>query len=110
MKKIIIVGYNDFTKEVIKKIKTKKNIKIILDDLTDDTSFEGIAIDKISNINKYINKYINNNDIYVIDDMPYFDEIYHKLYNNNINKINVIVKEDIDEIDENILNMFINII
>ena len=30
MKKIIIVGYNDFTKEVIKKIKTKKNIKIIL--------------------------------------------------------------------------------
>ena len=50
MKKIIIVGYNDFSKEVIKKIKTKKNIKIILDDLTDDTSFEGIAIDKISNI------------------------------------------------------------
>lgn len=99
MKEIIIVGYNNFTKEVIKKIKAKKNIKIILDDLTDDTSFDGIAIDKISNINKYK----NNSDIYVIDDMPYFDEIYHKLYNNNINKINVIVKEDIDEVDENIL-------
>ena len=51
MKEIIIVGYNNFTKEVIKKIKAKKNIKIILDDLTDDTSFDGIAIDKISNIN-----------------------------------------------------------
>ena len=55
MKEIIIVGYNNFTKEVIKKIKAKKNIKIILDDLTDDTSFDGIAIDKISNINKYKN-------------------------------------------------------
>lgn len=100
MKDIIIVGYNSFSKEVIDKIKEQKNIKIILDDLTSDTSYSSITIDRISNINKYI----DNSDIYVIDDMPYFDEIYHKLYKNNVGEINVIVKEDIDDIDENILS------
>lgn len=100
MKEIIIVCYNNFSKEVISKIKLKRNIKVILDDLTYDTSYEGIKIDKIINVNKYI----KNCDIYIIDDMPYFDEVYLKLYNEKVNEINVIVKEEIDKIDGNILN------
>lgn len=98
MKYNIIVGYNDFSKKIVDKI---NNVKVILDDLTEDVDYMGIKIDNISNINSYLDESF---EIYVIDDMPYFDEIYYKLYEQNINKINVIIKENVDVIDENILN------
>ena len=97
MKNIIVICYNDFSKEVINKL---DNVKVILDDLTKEEKYNDITIDRISNINKYI----ENSEVYVIDDMPYFDEVYHKLYYQGINKINVIIKEEIDSIDNNILN------
>ena len=98
MKDIIVIGLNDFSKDVIKNL---NNVKVILDDLTTEKEFNNINIDNISNINKYIKD--NNYEIYVIDDMPYFDEIYYKLYIQDINKVNVITKESIDKIDNNIL-------
>ncbi len=100
MKKIIVVGYNDFSKEVLSVL---NNVKVILDDLTKDESFNNINIDRISNINKYI----DDSDVYVIDDMPYFDELYHKLYYQGINKIYVIVKEEIDNINDALNNSHI---
>ena len=98
MKNIIIVGYNSFSKKVIDCI---KNVSVILDDLTRENSYNNIKIDNIKNVSNYLE---NNTEIYVIDDMPYFDELYHKLYDVGINKINVIIKENIDIVDENILS------
>lgn len=97
MKNIIIVGYNDFSKELVDHL---NNVQVILDELAIETSYNNIKIDSIKNINNYLD---SNSEIYVIDDMPYFDELYHRLYDNGINKINVIIKENIDKIDENIL-------
>lgn len=98
MRNIIIVGYNSFSKKVIDCL---NNVRVILDDLTEDKNYNNVRIDNISNIRDYFD---NESEIYVIDDMPYFDELYHKLYENGVNKINVIIKENIDEVDKNILN------
>lgn len=92
MKQLIVVCFNDFAKKIINKIIEDNYYKlvIILDNKTNLKKYNGIKIDKISNIIKYKDPL---SEIAILDDMPYNDEVYYQLYKLGIADINIITKE-----------------
>lgn len=95
MKNIIIVGYNDYSKKMIDLIKKEKlfNILTICDDQTSEKKYKEININRID----YISKMNFYDEIFILDDMPYNDDVYYKLNKLNIDEINIIIKEEIED-------------